>query len=111
MIYQKRRQGDTVKKKILAVTAIVLIAALIPTALWGISRLQLKKENTNFIKGIWVETDWDKSSTFDPTDEALYHTIDFDSSKDFNLLCLTDIHYRNDGWYRSWAITAARSLK
>ena len=92
------------KKKILAVTAIVLIAALIPTALWGISRLQLKKENTNFIKGTWVETDWDKSNAFDPTDEALYHTIDFDSSKDFNLLCLTDIHYRNDGWYGSWAI-------
>ena len=92
------------KKPVIIAICIILAVVIIPTVVWGISRLQLKKENAKRISGTWVETNWSADDKFNPDDETLYHTIDFDSSKEFRLLCLTDIHYRNGGWYGTWTI-------
>lgn len=85
------------KKPLIIAMCVIIAVVIIPTVVWGISRLQLKKENAKRISGTWVETNWSADDKFDPDDETLYHTIDFDSSKEFRLLCLTDIHYRNGG--------------
>lgn len=92
------------KKTILRTIAVLLIIVIVPTAVWGVSRLQLKTESQKSVSGSWVETDWSSSDQYDPEDETLYHTIDLDSTESFRLLCLTDIHYRNGGWYGTWAI-------
>ncbi|MCI5795265.1 MAG: metallophosphoesterase [Ruminococcus sp.] len=91
--------------KIIAVmAAAVSAAAVILLLLWVISRAGLKKQSRIFKSGTWKEINWDANDEFDPDDETLYHTMDFDRDREFRLLMMTDIHYRNDGWYGIWTI-------
>ena len=91
--------------KIIAVTAAaVSAAAVIIILLWVISRAGLKKQSRIFKSGTWKEINWDANDELDPDDETLYHTMDFDRDREFRLLMMTDIHYRNDGWYGIWTI-------
>lgn len=91
------------KKMIQFLIAIALVVAVVFGA-FGISRIQLKKESTSFKSGTWVEKDWNINDEFNPDDSELYHTIDVEKGKDFTLLVVTDMHYRNDGWYGNWTI-------
>ena len=91
-------------KKMVQFLIVIALAAAVVFGIFGISRIQLKKESTNFKSGTWVEKNWDVKDTFNPDDSELYYTIDVEKGKDFNLLVVTDMHYRNDGWYGNWTI-------
>lgn len=92
------------KKALTIVIPLVLAIIIIPLSVWGVSRMQLKSEEKKMISGTWEEVNWDSSQKFEPENEELYHTIDIDSSKPFTLLTMSDIHYRNGGWFGTWAL-------
>lgn len=92
------------KKVLKIVLPIIMICAAVPLALWGISRGMLKSEEQRFISGTWEEINWSADQQFDPFDEKLYHTIDVKKGEPFTLLMLTDVHYRNGGWYGTWSV-------
>lgn len=91
-------------KALKIIVPIVFAAAIVPLSVWGVSRVQLKNEEKQNVSGTWEEVIWNASDKFDPDDRELYYTIDIDSSKPFTLLTMSDIHYRNGGWYGNWAL-------
>lgn len=86
------------------VVPVILSAVILPVCIWGISRVQLKNEETKFVSGEWKETVWSENDTYNPDDNELYYTFDIENAEDFRLLVLTDIHYRNDGWLGTWSV-------
>lgn len=92
------------KKVLKIVLPVILVCAVIPSALWGISRGMLKVEEKKLISGAWEEIIWSADQRFDPLDEKLYHTVDVEKGEPFTLLALSDVHYRNGGWYGTWSV-------
>lgn len=92
------------KKILKIVVPVVVLAIAVPLSVWGVSRIQLKKEEAKFVSGSWEEINWSPEDSYDPDDEKLYHTIDVQRNEEFNVLFLSDIHYRNGGWYGQWSI-------
>lgn len=109
------------KKLLIAAIAIVGTLVLVLTPLlitWGVSRAQYNEQSLQFKRGVWDETAiWggvtqvdadgvtyvkDGAPVFDPNDEKLYHMIDVDPDEEFKVLMLTDIHYRDGGWFGNW---------
>ena len=97
------------KKDLKMVLTIVLACVMVPLCIWGVSRVMLKSEENMMVSGEWEEINWSAAQEFDPLDESLYHTIDVPKGEPFRLLALTDIHYRNGGWYGTWALNYQNS--
>lgn len=83
---------------------IALVCVIVPLCVWGVSRVMLKNAETTFVSGSVEEINWSAQQTYDPLDESLYHTFDVPKGTPFRVLALTDIHYRNGGWYGTWAL-------
>lgn len=83
---------------------IALVCVIVPLCVWGVSRVMLKNAETTFVSGSVEEISWSAQQTYDPLDESLYHTFDVPKGTPFRVLALTDIHYRNGGWYGTWAL-------
>lgn len=92
------------KKIIKIALPILLVCVAVPLIVWGISRGMLRSEEQKFITGTWEEVNWSADEPFDPLDEKLYHTINVKRGEPFTLLTLTDVHYRNGGWYGTWSV-------
>lgn len=112
-------------KKNLIITAVTIAALLALTLIplfitWGVSRAQYRAGASDFKRGTWDETlvwggetlvnadgvTYSKTNApaFDPTDERYFHVIEVDPAEEFNVLMLTDIHYRDGGWFGNWII-------
>lgn len=76
------------KKVIKIIIPIILIAVIIPTAVWGVSRLQLKSREAELISGVWAETLWNAADAYVPDDSSLYYTVVLSRETISPCLCL-----------------------
>lgn len=105
-----------VRNIIIGVTVAVVIAVAVLFGVWGIALAQLKNSVVQYKSGVWDETlvwgadvsvsggrvSYSGAGEYDPDDNALYYTFDVPYGEEFKVLTLTDVHYRNDGWWGNW---------
>lgn len=95
--------------KTIAITLIAAVAALlILFGVYGVSRIVLNIKSKDVKTGYFTEYNWSARDVYDPNDESAFYTFDIPKSREFKTLTLTDIHYKNDGFYASgvWVLNA-----
>lgn len=88
-------------KKIIIAVLVVSVLLVSFFSVWGVSRIQLSSAKKIPQSGDIADKEWSDSLTFNIQDFPRID-VSLNASEGFKVLYLTDLHYKNSGWFANY---------